>query len=288
MLMLASRLPASPRSAVQAAGTHTQHLNCLPTPPADAPVVANPEEAERLRLLAERERQYYNKQQDGSGWADLARGRAGGGSLDASPPRRQRQRHDSPDASPPRRQRHDSPDASPPRRQRHDSPDASPPRRQRHDSPDASPPRRQRGGSPDASPPRRQRHDSPDASPPRRQRQRQDSPDASPPRRQRHDSPDASPPRRQRGGSRDASPPRQRRGASPDASPPRKRSAGEGGAQEGEDAAAKRQRMMSDGTIAGMVSGRCQATYKSESCFFRHACGNSHATLQRCVAASAC
>jgi len=44
-------------------------------------------------------------------------------------------RHDSPDASPPRRKvRHDSPDASPPRRKgRQDSPDASPPRRQRDD-----------------------------------------------------------------------------------------------------------------------------------------------------------
>ncbi|XP_075298662.1 BUD13 homolog [Opisthocomus hoazin] len=102
-----------------------------------------------------------------------------------------RQRHDSPDLSPPRRQRHDSPDLSPPRRQRHDSPDLSPPRRQRRDSPDLSPPRRQRRDSPDLSPPRRQRHDSPDLSPPRRQRH--DSPDLSPPRRQRHDSPDLSP-----------------------------------------------------------------------------------------------
>ncbi|KAK5608723.1 hypothetical protein CRENBAI_021300 [Crenichthys baileyi] len=89
------------------------------------------------------------------------------------------QRHDSPDASPPRKGRHDSPDASPPRRNRHDSPDASPPRRNRHDSPDASPPRRNRHDSPDASPPRRNRHDSPEASP---RRNRHDSPDTSPPR----------------------------------------------------------------------------------------------------------
>ena len=88
------------------------------------------------------------------------------GRPDASPPRRKRQRHDTPDTSPPRKQRHDSPDASPPRRQRHDSPAESPPRRQRHDSPDASPPRRQRHDSPDASPPRRRGHDSSSASPP--------------------------------------------------------------------------------------------------------------------------
>jgi pre-mRNA-splicing factor CWC26 len=86
----------------------------------------------------------------------------GPGSTDPSSYRRQisdgrasskRPRHDSPDASPPRRgrDRHDSPDASPPRRgrDRHDSPDASPPRRgrDRHDSPDASPPRRDRRGA---------------------------------------------------------------------------------------------------------------------------------------------
>ena len=58
---------------------------------------------------------------------------------DASPPRRKRQRHDTPDMSPPRKQRHDSPDASPPRQEQHDSPDASPPRRQCHDIPDAFP-----------------------------------------------------------------------------------------------------------------------------------------------------
>ncbi|XP_075028911.1 BUD13 homolog isoform X3 [Calonectris borealis] len=122
-----------------------------------------------------------------------------------------------------RRQRHDSPDLSPPRRKRHDSPDLSPPRRQRHDSPDLSPPRRKHNGSPDLSPPRRQRHDSPDLSPPRRQRH--DSPDLSPPRRQRHDSPDLSPPRRQRHDSPDLSPPRRQRHDSPDVSPKRVSSA---------------------------------------------------------------
>ena len=128
-------------------------------------------------------------------------------------------RHDSSDASHPRKQRHDSSDASPPRKQRHDSSDASPPRKQRHDSSDASPPRKQRHDSSDASPPRKQRHDSSDASPPRKQRQ--DSSDASPPRK-RHDSSDASPPRKQRQDSSDASPPRKRHDSS-DASPPRKR-----------------------------------------------------------------
>ena len=171
----------------------------------DQPVVANAEEAERLEVQAQRERDLFSKRDDGSGWEVINDGKA--------PPR---QRHDSPDASLPRRQRHDSPDASPPRRQRHDSPDASPPRRQRHDSPDASPPRRQRHGSPDASPPRRQQH---------------------------HSSPDASPPRRHRG-------------ANPDPSPPRKRAGGgDAGAAEGA-AEAKRAKLMSDGTIAGMVSGR--------------------------------
>lgn len=47
--------------------------------------------------------------------------------------------------SPTTNKRHDSPDASSPRRIRHDSPDASPPRKTRHDSPDASPPRQHSG-----------------------------------------------------------------------------------------------------------------------------------------------
>ncbi|XP_038610731.1 BUD13 homolog isoform X2 [Tachyglossus aculeatus] len=125
-------------------------------------------------------------------------------------------RHDSPDASPPRRVRHDSPDASPPRRARHDSPDASPPRRARHDSPDA----RARHDSPYASPPRRARHDSPDLSPPRRTRH--DSPDLPQPRRTRHDSPDLPQPRRTRHDSPDLPPPRRARHDSPDLSPPRR------------------------------------------------------------------
>ncbi|GFR46522.1 hypothetical protein Agub_g8108 [Astrephomene gubernaculifera] len=192
----------------------------------EAPTIANPEEAAALM-------KQVDKAKSGSGWvaadeAALAGQSRRHDSPDASPPRRGR-RDDSPDASPPRRgKRHDSPDASPPRRgKRHDSPDASPPRRgKRHDSPDASPPRRgKRHDSPDASPPRRgKRHDSPDASPPRRGK-RHDSPDASPPRRgKRHDSPDASPPRRgKRHDSPDASPPRRgKRHDSPDASPPRR------------------------------------------------------------------
>ncbi|XP_068850940.1 BUD13 homolog [Aphelocoma coerulescens] len=142
------------------------------------------------------------------------------GSLDLSPLRRQR--HDTPDPSPPKRQRHDTPDPSPPRRRRHDTPDPSPPRRrQRHDTPDPSPPRRRRPGTPDPSPPRRrQRHDTPDPSPPRRQRH--DTPDLSPPRRRRHDTPDPSPPRRRRHDTPDPSPPRRWRHDTPDPSPPRR------------------------------------------------------------------
>ncbi|XP_076968947.1 BUD13 homolog [Tamandua tetradactyla] len=127
-------------------------------------------------------------------------------------------RHDTPDASSPRRICHDSPDLSSPRRVRHDSPDLSSPRRVRHDSPDLSSPRRIRHNSPDLSPPRRVRHDSPDLSPPRRVRH--DSPDLSPPRRVHHDSPDPSPPRRVRHDSSDALPPRKVRHDLPDPSPP--------------------------------------------------------------------
>lgn len=108
---------------------------------------------------------------EAQGWSAVggeARNGSSAAQQDASPPRRKRQRHDSPDTSPPRRQRHDTPDASPPRLQQQGSPDASPPRRRRHNSPDASPPRRRRHDSPDASPPRRRRHDSSSASPPHR------------------------------------------------------------------------------------------------------------------------
>eukprot|EP00887_Chlorella_sp_A99_P006274 scaffold3.g6274.t1 len=203
----------------------------------DGPVVANAEEAERLKRVAERERQFYGARDDGSGWQAVdGSPQVQPSARDASPPRRQR--HDSPDVSLPRR-RPAAADASPPRRQRHDSPDASPPCRQRHDSPDTSPPRK-RPAAADASPPRRQRHDSPDASPPRR---RPAAADASPPRRGRHDSPDASPPRRQRH-------------ASPDASPPRRRPAGGSGEEEGGGTAGAKRRRMTDGTAAGMMSGR--------------------------------
>ena len=76
---------------------------------------------------------------------------------------------------------------------------------------------------------------------------------------------DASPPRRQQGGSPDASPPRRRRDASPDASPPRKRAsaAASGGDSGAEGEAAKRQKLMSDGTVAGMVSGGRSAAQQS-------------------------
>jgi len=72
------------------------------------PVVVNPEGAERAKRLIEKERDHFKRGDDGSGWA-LARGSAEG---------RDKQRHDSPDMSPPRRgqQRHDSPDMSPPRK----------------------------------------------------------------------------------------------------------------------------------------------------------------------------
>ena len=95
---------------------------------------------------------------EAQGWSAVgseARNGSSAAQQDASPPRRKRQRHDSPDTSPPRRQRHDTPDASPPRLQQQGSPDASPPRRRRHDSPDASPPRRRRHDSSSASPPHR-------------------------------------------------------------------------------------------------------------------------------------
>ena len=129
----------------------------------------------------------------------------GQGSADISPPRKKadstardgvvrlqkRSRHDSPDASPPRKQRHDSSDASPPRRNRQASPELGPQQRIRHDSPDAHPPRKQLQASLDASPPRRKRQASPDLG----RHTRHDIPDASPPRRKRHDSPDVSPPR---------------------------------------------------------------------------------------------
>ncbi|CAK0785350.1 hypothetical protein CVIRNUC_008557 [Coccomyxa viridis] len=163
----------------------------------DGPVIANPGEAELARKLIERERAGLEAQ----GWSAVggeARNGSSAAQQDASPPRRKRQRHDSPDTSPPRRQRHDTPDASPPRLQQQGSPDASPPRRRRHNSPDASPPRRRRHDSPDASPPRRRRHDSSSASPPHRAQAQQNDSDASLPRRRpaAEASPDPSPPRR--------------------------------------------------------------------------------------------
>ncbi|KAL6780347.1 hypothetical protein ACKKBF_B13515 [Auxenochlorella protothecoides x Auxenochlorella symbiontica] len=214
----------------------------------EGPVIANPEEAARLQRIAEQERNFYEQAGDGSGWQAI-NAAAGGAAADSSPPRRRPARHESPDASPPRSRvaRHDSPDASPPRRAagRHDSPDASPPRRRavRHDSPDASPPRRAAG-----------RHDSPDASPPRRRVVRHNSPDASPPRRAaaRRDSPDASPPRRTGLGSRgDPSLP-MLPGRESSRLQQRPRQPGASGPHQEEPGAHK----MSDGTRAGMVSGR--------------------------------
>ncbi|XP_026719678.1 BUD13 homolog isoform X2 [Athene cunicularia] len=175
-------------------------------------------------------------------------------SSDVSVPARstvRRQRHDSPDPSPPRLKYNVSPNLSPPRRKRHDSPDLSPPRRQRHDSPDLSPPRLKYNVSPDLSPPRRKRHDSPDLSPPRRQRH--DSPDASPkkvssamgkkgckttdklptgrgqgePSRLRHGTSDKSSSRQKHQATPDDSPPQKRRyDSDPDLSPPGRKSTG--------------------------------------------------------------
>ncbi|DBA86072.1 hypothetical protein WJX77_002076 [Trebouxia sp. C0004] len=151
-----------------------------------------------------------------------------------------RSRHDTPDASPPRKQRHDSSDASPPRTNRRASPDLGPQQRIRHDTPDANPSRKQLQASPDASPPRRKRLASPDLE----RHTRHDNPDASPPRRKRHDSPDASPPRNAGGaGKQDMSPPRKRsRAATADVAPDHS-----GGSH--------KPRFMPDGGRAGQVTG---------------------------------
>jgi len=200
----------------------------------DQPLIANPEEAEVLKRQAEQERQILARGTITS-WETVeelpqvaaAGARAVGGitnGLDISERRS--------DASPLRRRpRSPSPsngsDASPPRRRaRHDSPeeDASPPRRRhraRHDTPETD---NNGGGSSNS-----------DASPPRR--------------RKRHDSSedDASPPRR-----RGAAAQRHSSRSDSDASPPR-RPGGERGdnANDGNDKV-----KMSDGTTAGMVSGR--------------------------------
>lgn len=210
---------------------------------AEAPVVANPEEAER----AFRQVQQLQAGALADSWAEVPtivgdipsvsqRYRANADAPDLSPPRQKK--HDSPDISPPRRKRHDSPDTSPPRKrhhsnheadasQQHSTGDVSPPRKQRHDSPDLSPARRQQHHSPDLSPPRKRQLEGADVSPPRRMRH--DSPDLSPVR-QRHDSPDLSPARRPQHGrsakhgraeNADPAPRQRRRHDSPDLSPPR-------------------------------------------------------------------
>uniref|UniRef100_A0A1D2AD31 BUD13-like protein n=1 Tax=Auxenochlorella protothecoides TaxID=3075 RepID=A0A1D2AD31_AUXPR len=112
------------------------------------------------------------------------------------------------------------------------------------------------GAAADSSPPRRRpaRHDSPDASPPRRRAARHDSPDASPPRRAaaRRDSLDASPPRRTGLESRgDPSLP-MLPGRESSRLQQRPRQPGASGPHQEEPGAHK----MSDGTRAGMVSGR--------------------------------
>ena len=208
---------------------------CLPSATpilhAEAPVVANPEEAER----ALRQVQQMQAGALTDSWAEVPTivgdipsvSRTGADAPDISPPRRRR--HDSPDVSPPRRKRHGSPDISPPRKRHHSSPDLSPPRQQASNTASV-PPRNRRPDSSDINPPRKQRHDSPDISPPRKRQL--EIADASPPRRRRHDSPDVSPPRRQQPGIKakgtkqsrtegaDPSPKRSRHD-SPDVSPPR-------------------------------------------------------------------
>ena len=168
---------------------------------AEAPIVANPEEAERAM------RQVQKLQAGGAldSWEEVptivgdipTTGRPASSDTaaqDLSPPRRGRK--DSPDLSPQRKRRRE---VSPVVKRRHDSPDLSPARRTRHDSPDASPPRPQgRTSSSPPPPPRQARHSSPDASPPRRKQN--SSTDASPPRRSRNDSLDA--PRERTKGSR--------------------------------------------------------------------------------------
>jgi pre-mRNA-splicing factor CWC26 len=202
----------------------------------DEPLIANPEEAELLKRQAEQEREILTKGTISS-WETVEELPA---QARAAPTRQQR--HDSEDVSPPRRRpRADSPngsgsDASPPRRRaRHDSPednDASPPRRQgraRHDSSPESSGGIGGGSDADASPPRRRaRHDSPED-------------DASPPRRR--------PATKTAASDEDASPPR-RRGPASDASPPRRPLNGGVTAEGGNKV------KMSDGTTAGMVSGR--------------------------------
>ncbi|CAD7705212.1 unnamed protein product [Ostreobium quekettii] len=236
----------------------------------EAPVIANPEEAELLKRQTEKAKRYYEVGNGGAGWTKMDQDNGEDGAMLH---RKRKPRHDSPDQSPQRRKsvRHDSPDQSPPRRKaaRHDSQDPSPPRRKavRHDSPDQSPPRRRavRHDSPDLSPPRRKaaRHNSPDLSPPRRKAVRHDSPDQSPPRRKatRHYSPDQSPPRRKgaRRASADLSPPRRKaaRHDSTDLSLPRTRGdRQEGGTLITHRHGTKRPPAMADGTTAGMVSGQ--------------------------------
>lgn len=156
---------------------------------AEAPVVANPEEAERAM------RQVQKLQAGGAldSWEEVPtivgdipttdRSASNTAAQDLSPPRRGRQ--DSPDLSPQRKRRRE---VSPVAKRRHDSPDLSPARRRRHDSPDASPPRRQRRASSSPAPsPRQAQHNSPDASPPRRKQKGSIDVSQGP---SRHDGPD--------------------------------------------------------------------------------------------------
>ncbi|KAI1903779.1 hypothetical protein AGOR_G00030730 [Albula goreensis] len=153
----------------------------------------------------------------------------------------QRQRHDSPDVSPPRRVRHDSSDSSPPRRQRHDSPKISPVRNSARASPDLSPPRQKAG-------PKRERHDSSSPSPPCRTHTSSRAPpkgskDSSPYRR-KHKVAESS--RRRNDSDSDLRRPQGGRGPDSDLSPPRRASRRSPEPQTGP-------RMLSGGA-AGLVS----------------------------------
>ncbi|KAL3157471.1 hypothetical protein ABBQ32_011936 [Trebouxia sp. C0010 RCD-2024] len=210
----------------------------------EAPVVANPEEAERAM------RQVQKLQAGGAldSWEEVPtivgdipttdRSASNTAAQDLSPPRRGRQ--DSPDLSPQRKRRRE---VSPVAKRRHDSPDLSPARRRRHDSPDASPPRRQRRASSSPAPsPRQAQHNSPDASPPRRKQKGSIDVSQGP---SRHDGPDVLH-MRMKGNA-----------AQEDLSPPRKRSRGAADAvsDPARPGGPHKPRFMPDGGRAGKVTG---------------------------------
>eukprot|EP00898_Chlorokybus_atmophyticus_P006542 jgi/Chlat1/688/Chrsp104S01166 len=244
----------------------------------EAPAV---EETVEVRAMNRRAMLRERMEAEGSGWVTLSTDTGQGQSelghrdLDLSPPR-SRVKAEQP--SPPRR--HESPDLSPPRRA--GGADLSPQRRVKTEQ--LSPSRPPQVSIKKEVPSPRRRLDSPDLSPPRRKHTAAQAADLSPPRRRattgasprrngRHDSPDLSPPRRQQAANHgDLSPPRRRarieqsppsrahqvrvkeelaspkhrgRHDSPDLSPPRR-----------EDTLSKKPLHMTDGTLAGLRTGR--------------------------------